>query len=164
MKKNDWKYSDDNRCLSVMRKSICKFVNAHHTIAIYGYGIHTEHLMLDFVAELRDVKIIIDNYYDRSQETGYKIIRENELNQEAVDGVIISVYLEREKVLESMKLNHPCIDILDFYTLFDEMKLGVVGSYYNQGQGSEIYRRIHKNRELIKSPIRGESTQAGVER
>ena len=51
---------------------------------------------------MKKVKYIVDNYKEEQTEGGYRIIRDEELEQEGVDGVIISTYVYREQVLQSL--------------------------------------------------------------
>lgn len=151
MKNNNWMTSDEDQIIPIMRKSIIGFMKNHKNVAIYGYGRHTEQLMLDFVAELRDVKIVVDNYFDRSNQTGYKIIREREIGDESIDGIIISVFIDREKISEGLNQKFPNIDTLDFYELFREESLRILGPYYRQGQGGgAAYREIGRIQSNIK--------------
>lgn len=142
MRRHNWTCTNSGEVESIMRDAIIKFMKEHDNVAIYGYGRHTEHLMLDFVGELRDVKIIIDNYFDRGNTTGYRIVREEEIAYENIDGIIMSIYADREQILGSLKNDYPNIEVLDFYMLFEKKQLNVMGTYYGQGQGGASYNRI----------------------
>lgn len=128
----------------IINKSLVSFVGDHKNVAIYCNGKHTDKLMADFMFELKPVKIIIDNYFDRKEDSGFKIIRDSEIEEAKIDGVIISSFRLREDIKAQMHARHGDVDVLDIYDEFKKHGLFLNSEYYNFGHPYAHYRNINK--------------------
>lgn len=108
---------------TVMRDSINDFMSAHKRVAIYCYGAHTKALMADYIYELRNIVCIIDNGDVDAGSQGYVVIKDEEIESMAIDGIIISSYLYKEEIKQSLKEKHEGVAFLDLYD--DMYKRGI---------------------------------------
>lgn len=127
----------------IVKESIQRFMNECNNPAIYCNGLHTRMLMTDFIFEMKKVKYIVDNYKEEQTEGGYRIIKDEELEQEGVDGVIISTYVYREQVLQSLSKKHETIKYLDLYAELEKKGIKLKGNYYAVGGIHAHYRTIN---------------------
>ena len=65
---------DAPQILSVIHNAITDFMSQHKKVAIYCNGYHTKMLMADFIFELKDAKIIIDNYKGNNSFLHYRLV------------------------------------------------------------------------------------------
>lgn len=137
----------------IIKESIINFMKTHNRVAIYGNGLHTEMLMVDFVFELKNVKYIIDNYYSagNSISNGYTIIREAELDKHKIDGVILSSYYYRNNFRKSLSLNHSDIDYLDFYSELEKENIFLNSGYYDINHPYSRYQSINQVQNRLNS-------------
>lgn len=132
-----------------IRDMINRFMNANQRVALYCYGEHTKMLMSEFAFELKNIICIIDNHMDCSKKSGYKIIRETEIEDERIDGVIISTYQFRDSIKKSMRNNHPMISILDFYEEFERQGIFLKYSYYKLDHPFHNYNMINEKQNQL---------------
>ena len=97
-----------------LRKIISSFMQAHKKVAIYCYGYHTQMLLTDFVAELRDVVCIIDNG-NVSNDSSFQIIKDGDIEQFGLDGVVVSSFKHMNEIKQGLHDNHKEVDVLDIY-------------------------------------------------
>ena len=115
-----------------IKKILRCFMESHNRVAIYCYGFHTKMLMTDFISDIRDVICIVDNNYNRSGE-GFVVIKEQELADYNIDGVIISSYKYKDEIKQSMSVSYPWIDCLDIYQELKKGGIALDAEYYFTG-------------------------------
>ena len=91
----------------IIKKSIQDFLAEAKNPAIYCYGGHTKMLMADFIYEIKPIKYIIDNYTTSSDNTGYKFIKDDEIEDQKIDSVIISSFKFRKEIKQGLREKHP---------------------------------------------------------
>ncbi len=123
---------------------ITSFMKTHKRVAIYCYGRHTHMLMIDYIFELKSVVAIIDNYKNESEENGFRIIKDKDIEREKIDGIIISSFVHRQAIKESLKTNHSAVDVLDIYDEFEKDGIQVGGNYYSIDYPYYKYQRINE--------------------
>lgn len=117
----------------VVRKSLIDFTRECKKPAIWCYGKHTQMLMADFMAELKEVKYIIDKNASKYTDAGFRFITEDQIENQNIDGVIISTYEFRDNVRREIEAKHPGLKFLDIY---DELKAAgrpITWGYYQHG-------------------------------
>lgn len=134
----------DYGCINkIIKESIQRFLQECENPAIYCNGVHTRMLMSDFIFELKKVKYIVDNYSEIQNDGGFYIIRDEELEEKAIDGVIISTYIHRNKILQSLAERHSRIKYLDFYEELEKNGIYLNGNYYSADGMHGRYRTIN---------------------
>ncbi|MGN0161820.1 MAG: sulfatase-like hydrolase/transferase [Lachnospiraceae bacterium] len=130
---------------SVICNALGKFIKDVKNPAIYCYGEHTMMLMTDFVFYLKKVKIIIDNYcsLEANKGSGFKIIRDHEIEDYDIDSIIISSYKFKDSIKESIKKNHKNIKILDLYEEFEKAGINLQYDYYRYGHPFHYYKTLN---------------------
>lgn len=126
-----------------IRSSLYDFCNECKNPAIWCNGEHTQMLMADFVAQLKDVKYIVDDYCDEISESGYKIIRSTDILRYEIDGVIISSYKNKDVITNIVKEKFPNVKYLDIYHELEEKGLFCGGEYYLLNHPYKKYTRIN---------------------
>lgn len=86
-------------------KILDDFMKKHVNVAIYCGGYHTDRLFADYVFELRNIKIIIDNNPSKKTDKGYKIISDDEIENNEIDGIIISTFRYRNEIIQLLEKN-----------------------------------------------------------
>lgn len=127
----------------IVKESIQRFMNECDNPAIYCNGLHTRMLMTDFIFEMKKVKYIVDNYREEQTEDGYRMIKDEKLEEEGIDGVIISTYVYREEVLQSLCRKHKTIKYLDLYAELEKKGIKLKGNYFAVGGIHAHYRTIN---------------------
>ena len=140
-----------NDIYSTLHSLLKKFTLNHKNPAIYCNGEHTEMLMADFIADMKNVSYIIDNYSSDECQKGFEIITKKDIPSKNIDGVIISTYRYKDAIKADMAALFPNVDTLDIY---DEMaKAGIelhreyylsVHPYSQYSEINAIKRRISK--------------------
>lgn len=133
----------------ILGRTLTSFIDNHKRVAIYGYGIHTEMLMADFMVKLRGIEYIIENYADQSESPGFHLIREEQIEECGIDAVIISSYKFKDSIIDSLKRNHPAVKYLDLYRAFEQEGICLKGEYYNQVHPYHHYRKINEIQRRI---------------
>lgn len=128
---------------SIIRKSLKTFLKDSKNPAIYCNGGHTKILMSDFMYELKSVKYIVDNYANKTDENGFKLIRDEELEDAGIDAVIISSYKFKDNIVESLKKNHPEIRYLNLYENLAKHGIDLQSDYYYHNHPYHHYHTIN---------------------
>lgn len=139
----------------VIKGSLQKFLKNCKNPAIYCNGVHTKIFMSDFMFELKKVKFIIDNYIDRLDNSGFKMIRDDEIEENEIDGVIISSFKFRDKIREGLEEKHPEISYLDIYEKIMEKGINLQSDYYHYNHPYHHYRTINSIQRELKSLEKG---------
>lgn len=111
--------------------------------AIWCMGEHTQMMMADFIFELKKVKFIIDNQV-KENDMGYKIINENDVVENKIDGIIISSYDLREEIKNIIKEKYPQIKYLDIYEKMEEQGIVFESAYYIQNHPYSRYMMLNQ--------------------
>lgn len=119
--------------LKIVRKSLIEFSRECKKPAIWCYGKHTQMLMADFMAELKEVKYIIDKNASQYADAGFQFITEDQIEIQNIDGVIISTYEFRDNVRREIEAKHPGLKFLDIYDALYAAGLPVTWGYYQYG-------------------------------
>lgn len=135
---------------SIIRKSLRTFLKDSKNPAIYCNGGHTKMLMADFMYELKSVKHIVDNYADKTDDNGFKFIRDEELEDAEIDAVIISSFKFKDHIVESLKKNHPGIKYLNLYEKFAEHGIDLQSDYYYHNHPYHHYHTINTIQRKIR--------------
>lgn len=117
----------------IVRKSLILFTGECKNPAIWCYGKHTHMLMADFMAELKEVKYIVDKNASQYAEAGFQFITEDQIEAQNIDGVIISTYEFRDNVRRDIEARHPGLRYLDIYDELREAGLPITWGYYQHG-------------------------------
>ena len=83
---------DSKNISLIIKRSLCKFLENCKKPAVYCGGGHTKMLMADFIYELKKVRYIVDNYAKPEADSGFILIRDEEIETEGIDAVILSSY------------------------------------------------------------------------
>ena len=145
---------------SIISRSLKEFFGRHDNIAIYCNGGHTRMLMTDFMFELKTVKYIVDNYSNASNETGFCLIKDEDIEERGIDAVIISSYKHKDKIVEGLKKNHPSIDYLNIYDKFMENGINLQSDYYYYNHPFHHYRSINTLQREIETMVESEKIVA----
>lgn len=135
----------------IISKSLRSFLVECKNPAIYCNGGHTKMLMADFMCELRNVKYIVDNYSKEQAAKGFHIIRDEELEQYGIDGVIISSFKFREDIVKSLQEKHPNLKYLNLYDKFAENGIDLQSDYYYHNHPYHYYHSINGLQKKIRS-------------
>lgn len=149
---------------SVIKSALVSFLRDKKTPAIYCYGGHTKMLMADFMFELKNVKLIIDNYYpsDGSKKQGFRIIKDEYIETERIDAIILSSYKYRESISKRLEIEHKGIPYLDLYEEIEKAGIVLHSDYYYSGHPFHYYKLLNSlqnsfadkpNEETIKEII-----------
>lgn len=139
----------------ILKSSLVNFVKSCKKVAIYCNGGHTKMLMADFAFELKGINYIVDNYSNGLEESGFSFIKDEELEKNAIDGVIISSYKFKDSIAENLEKNHPFIKYLNIYDVFNRSGLHIQSDYYYYNHPYQHYKYINK----LQKEIRGFSGQ-----
>ncbi len=131
-------YSNLNICI---RDTLTGFISSHRRVAVYCYGEHTRMLFADFVAELRDIICIIDNGNVKN-EGDFLIIKDDDIEEYELDGIIISSYRYREEIKQKIHDKHRSVDTLDLYEELQKHGVFLEHEFYFAGP-YHIYSRIN---------------------
>lgn len=146
---------DDNQIIyQILKSSLSSFVKSCTKVAIYCNGGHTKMLMSDFAFELKGVNCVIDNYVNVSEESGFLVIKDEEMEQYGIDGVIISSYKFRNSIIESLKEKHPFIKYLDIYDEFNKEGIYLRSDYYYYNHPYQHYQCINALQGIVKNPVK----------
>lgn len=144
---------------NIIKQEIKKFMRTHSQVAIFGNGVHTRMLTVDYIYDLKDIKYIIDNNKKQEEQGGYNIINEKDLESYGINGVIISSTKYRKEMVESIKRNHIAIDYLDIYEKFEEQGIYLNASYYKYWYPANHYLEISRLQEKIKKATDNEKKE-----
>jgi len=133
----------------IIRNELKKFVHDYSQVAIYGNGEHTHMLMVDYVYELKGVKYIIDNRSKQTEDSGYEIIGEDQIEEKGIDAVIISSTTYRSEMKTDLQIKHPQTAYLDLYDKLEEQGIYLNTTFYRYWSPANHYTEINS----IKSEI-----------
>lgn len=134
---------DGKKIAAYVKEILEAFLKDKKKPAIYANGGHTKMLMADFMFELKNVKVIIDNY-NQENESGFKQITDNEISEYEIDGIIISSYKFRKEIAAKLKEICPSIPVLDIYEEINKRGIKLNADYYYGTHPQQIYRTINK--------------------
>lgn len=129
--------------ISIIKHSLADFMRSCKKAAIYCNGGHTKMLMADFMFELKEVKYIVDNYNSSSDKSGFNLIKDDEMEENGIDGVIISSYKFKDSIVEGLKTKHPSIRYLNIYDVFEQRGINLQSDYYYNSHPFHYYRTIN---------------------
>lgn len=128
---------------SIIRDSLQSFMRQCRKPAIYCNGGHTRMLMADFMCELKNVKYIVDNYMKEHDNCGFRLITDEELEENEIDAVIISSFKFKDDIVERLTKNHPHIKFLNIYDEFAEKGIDLQSDYYYHNHPYHHYHTIN---------------------
>lgn len=134
----------------IIKESLNEFIKSNSRVAIYCNGKHTKMLMSDFMFELRTIKYIIDNSFEEKDSAGFYVIKDEDIEKEQIDGVIISSYIYRDEIVERLKRDHPHVHYLDLYEEFAKHNVYLFNAYYAYGSAYNSYKKINLIQRKIK--------------
>lgn len=135
---------------AIIKKALQDFLKESKRPAVYCNGGHTKMLMSDFMYELKNVKYIVDNYEDKTDDNGFRLIKDAELETAGIDAVIISSFKFKDAIVEGLKKNHPRIRYLNLYEKFAEHGIDLQSDYYYHNHPYHHYRTINTILRKIK--------------
>lgn len=142
---------DGGNVSAIIRRSLRSFLKNAEKPAIYCNGGHTKMLMADFMYELKKVKYIVDNYAETGEDNGFALIKDEEMEGQGIDCIILSSYKFRRELKRSLKEKHPSIPVLDIYDEFEKEGIMVQSDYYYSNHPYQHYKRINQlQREIRK--------------
>lgn len=141
---------DSQKVSSVIKQSLREFLKGAKKPAIYCNGGHTKMLMADFVYELKKVRHIIDNYKESAEENGFILIKDEDIEKEGIDAIILSSYKFRSDIKESLKNTYPELPVLDIYDEFEKEGMVVRADYYYSNHPYQHYKQINQLQRKIK--------------
>ncbi len=125
--------------------------------AIYCNGEHTKKLLSDFVFELKKINVIIDNFAD-GKDSGYKIIKKDDIVAEHVDAIVVSSYNYMNQIVQELSEEYPSIKVLNIY---DKLRAHGIVLHSNYYYGTHPYHNYHLlnqlQRKLVDSDNRDET-------
>ena len=142
---------DGGNVSAIIRCSLRGFLKDAKKPAIYCNGGHTKMLMADFMYELKKVKYIVDNYAEAGEDNGFVLIKDEDMEGQGIDCIILSSYKFRRELKKRLKEEHPSIPVLDIYDEFEKEGIMVQSDYYYSNHPYQHYKRINQlQREIRK--------------
>ncbi len=138
--------ADSNRIIRIIKQSLSGFVKSCLTPAIWCYGKHTKMLMADFIYEMKGVRYIIDATYSQEEATGFRIIRQENILPEHIDGIIISSFKYRDEIKQIIRDQYSDIKYLDLYEELEKNGVALNYEYYTHLHPYGHYCRINNFR------------------
>ena len=132
-----------------IRHSLRDFLEKHKNVAIYCNGGHTKMLMSDFIFELKNIKYIVDNYTGQTIKGGFHLIKDEEIEEEGIDAVIISSYKFKDGIADNLKKKHSTIQFLDIYAQLAENGIILHSDYYYSNHPYHHYHTINSIQRKI---------------
>ncbi len=143
---------------ALIKSSLQEFLSAGGKTAIYCNGEHTRMLMADFMFELKGVRHIVDNYaQDRTCNSGFRLIKDEDLEREGIEAVIVSTYKFKDSIIRGLEEKHPAVRYLDLYEKMAEGGICLRADYYYNNHPYHHYRTINTlKRQIGQTADRGE--------
>lgn len=135
---------DAKKVTHVLKGMLREFLRESKKPAIYGNGGHTKMLMSDFMFELKKVNVIIDTFQTKLEENGFLLIKDDQIEEEGIDSVIISSYKFRKDIAERLRQKHPTVRVLDIYDVFEKNGIHLMADYYYNNHPHHHYHMINK--------------------
>lgn len=111
----------------IIKESVQGFIETCSVPAVWCYGKHTKMMMTDFMYEMKRIHYIVDTNFAGQEKSGFCIIREGQIQDYKIDGIIISSYKYKDEIKKNLKEHYPEVRYLDIYEELE--KRGVVLSY-----------------------------------
>ena len=127
----------------IIKESIQRFTEACAVPAIWCYGKHTKMLMSDFIYVMKNVRYIIDASHSGQEESGFCIIREDQIRERKIDGILISSFKYRNEIKQNLVQNYPEICYLDIYEELEKNKIFLSFEYFSQQHPYGYYSSIN---------------------
>jgi hypothetical protein len=134
---------------TIIKKALEDFMLQSKKPAIYCNGGHTRILMSDFMVALKKVKYIVDNYADTNDEGGFHLIKDNEIEENGIDAVVISSFKFKDSIIEGLKKNHPSIAYLNLYEILAENGINLQTDYYYYNHPYQHYHMINSIQRML---------------
>lgn len=144
------RFDNSKKIYQILKSSLADFIKSCRKAAIYCNGGHTKMLMADFAFELKGVNYIVDNYADASSESGFLLIKDEEIEKNEIDGVIISSYKFRDSIIERLQKDHPFVKYLDIYDIFGREGIHLQSDYYYHSHPYQHYQYINALQKKIR--------------
>lgn len=128
----------------MIKQMLGEFCRQCERPALWCNGMHTRSLMSDFMFEMKNVKYIVDKFQKPSENSGFYIISPENVEANAIDGIIISTFRWRDEVLEEVRRFCPDIKCLDLYGILAEKGFPLTGEYYAQGSPYTYYHKVNR--------------------
>lgn len=128
----------------MIKQMLGEFCRQCERPALWCNGMHTRSLMSDFMFEMKNVKYIVDKFQKPSENSGFYIISPENVEANAIDGIIISTFRWRSEVLEEVRRFCPDIKCLDLYGALAEKGFPLTGEYYAQGSPYTYYHKVNR--------------------
>lgn len=138
---------------AIIKNSLQKFLENSKNPAIYCNGGHTKIFMSDFMFELKKIKVIIDNYTERSDDSGFKLIRDDEIEKNGIDAIIISSFKFKNQIVDRLKKHHSLIPYLNIYDKIAENGIDLQSDYYYYNHPYHYYRTINSIQREVKNLV-----------
>lgn len=135
-----------------IRNILNKFCYSHNNVAIWCNGEHTRMLMTDYMDELRNINIIIDNQLNGYGD-GFNVIKESEIRDNRIEGIIISSYRYKDEIKKNLEKNFKDIPYLDIYDELQKKGICLEAEYYKYSHPNNTYFVINKYRNNIRLGI-----------
>lgn len=135
-----------------IRNILNKFCYSHNNVAIWCNGEHTRMLMTDYMDELRNINIIIDNQLNGYGD-GFNVIKESEIRDNRIEGIIISSYRYKDEIKKNLEKNFKDIPYLDIYDELQKKGICLEAEYYKYSYPNNTYFVINKYRNNIRLGI-----------
>lgn len=135
-----------------IRNILNKFCYSHNNVAIWCNGEHTRMLMTDYMDELRNINIIIDNQLNGYGD-GFNVIKESEIRDNRIEGIIISSYRYKDEIKKNLEKNFKDIPYLDIYDELQKKGICLEVEYYKYSHPNNTYFVINKYRNNIRLGI-----------
>lgn len=135
---------DTKNINQIIKHSLRDFLKDAKNPAIYCNGGHTNMLMADFIYELKNVKYIVDNFAKREQGGGFSLIRDEDMEAERIDAVILSTYKFRKDLKQKLAEKHVHIRVLDIYDEFEKNGIPLYADYYYSNHPYHHYQCINR--------------------
>lgn len=139
----------------IIKQSLQSFLQDAENPAIYCNGGHTNMLMADFMYELKNVKYIVDNFAKQEQEGGFIVIRDEDMEAERIDAIILSTYKFRKDLKQQLAKKHAHIPVLDIYDEFEKNGIQLHADYYYSNHPYHHYQSMNRlQREIAETSDR----------
>lgn len=135
-----------------IRNILNKFCYSHNNVAIWCNGEQTRMLMTDYMDELRNINIIIDNQLNGYGD-GFNVIKESEIRDNRIEGIIISSYRYKDEIKKNLEKNFKDIPYLDIYDELQKKGICLEAEYYKYSHPNNTYFVINKYRNNIRLGI-----------
>lgn len=138
---------------TIIKDSLRDFLKNSKNPAIYCNGGHTKIFMSDFIFELKKVKFIVDNYTEKTDDSGFKLIKDDEIEENDIDAIIISSFKFRNQIIDGLRKNHSSIPWLNIYDKIAENGINLQSDYYYYNHPYHHYHTINLIQRKVKDLV-----------